>query len=667
MSGPAGLGPRGGAHDRLASGLAVSPVGGARHLPTRVHLDDPARLAAVRRLLPAGSGNPVVARLSALASHLLGTSSAQVSLVGEATSVVGGHGAGLLLADGPALPRDASLCAGVAARGVPLLVGDASGEDPALARLMRADAGRGARAYLGVPLYGAGGQSVGAVCVYDERPRDWHSRDVMVVEELAEAVSAELERAAVEVERNEAQRVLTAAGRDHEQALVALAASASDALAASLEPAEAVRSLVRLTVPALADWSVVTVAGPRGGLRDVAWWHHDPDAWAATEEFARHRFDGLDAVPGWLAAIVERGAFTLEADVLAAARRMLGSPRAIAALETLAPTSMVVVPIVGSGRVEGSISLFRGGDRPPLSEAEVAAARDVGRRASVALRNARDYSHHRTTSEELQRSLLTAPAQPVGGEVVVRYAPASDAARVGGDWYDAFALPPDEGAAEPATMLVVGDVTGHDVAAAAGMGQVRSILRGLAVTGGLGPAALLDRVDTALDRLRLDVGATALVCRLAAPGGDGSCELCWSGAGHLPALLVHPDGAVELLDGGGVMLGLGAEGLRREQVRRLRPGATLVLFTDGLVERRGEGLDAGLDRLRAAAGPLAVRPVADLVDRLLAQVLPDGHEDDVALLAVRVGAGRPAAAAPPGWSPSTTSSAAAPEGPGVGD
>ncbi len=73
------------------------------------------------------------------------------------------------------------------------------------------------------------------------------------------------------------------------------------------------------------------------------------------------------------------------------------------------------------------------------------------------------------------------------------------------------------------------------------------------------------------------------------------------------------------------MLGLGAEGLRREQVRRLRPGATLVLFTDGLVERRGEGLDAGLDRLRAAAGPLAVRPVADLVDRLLAQVLPDGH------------------------------------------
>ncbi|WP_299056580.1 GAF domain-containing SpoIIE family protein phosphatase [uncultured Nocardioides sp.] len=598
---------------------------------THADLDDPARRAAVRRLLPAGTGNPVLARLTALAAHVARTSSAHVSLVDTHTTVVGGHGLAADLVDAPPLDRAATVCARVAARGGPLVIRDLAEEDPATRRLLAGDgSGPSVRSYLGVPLVDSAGRAVGVVCVHDEEPRDWVDHDVDLVRDLAGAVAAELERGAAEAERNEAQEALHAVGRDHEEALVALVASASDSLTASLEPDDAVRSLVRLTVPALADWSVVTLLDEHGAPRDVGWWHRDPAMLGETEVFARHRLLGRTETAGSLASLDANTPYVVTDDVLTVARATLRSDEAYDALATLAPTSVVVVPLASRGRIDGTITLARGGGRPPLSEVETAAALDIGRRTSVVLGHGRDLLRHRSTSEELQRSMLSEPVTPPGATVEARYAPATDAAHVGGDWYDAFAL------GERTTMLVVGDVAGHDVAAAAAMGQLRSMVRGLGVTAFASPAALLDEVDLAVDRLRLDVGATALVCRLRSRP-EGGARLTWAAAGHPPALLVEPDGSPLLLPASGLMLGLGGEGRRRlEQQRDLRPGSTLLLFTDGLVERRGESLDAGLERLCDAVVPLASRPLPRMVDDLLAAMLPTGHEDDVAVLAVRL-------------------------------
>jgi serine phosphatase RsbU (regulator of sigma subunit) len=604
----------------------------ARSAQTHVDLDDPARGAAVRRLLPAGTDNPVVARLTALAAHVAGTSSAHVSLVDTRTTVVGGHGLAADLLDAPPLDRRATVCARVAARGGPLLVRDVADEDDDTRALLGEgpDTPAAVRSYLGVPLLDSLGRAVGVVCVYDEEPRDWADDDVAVLRDVADAVAAELERGAAEAERNEAQAALHAVGRDHTEALVALVASASDSLTASLEPDDAVRSLVRLTVPALADWSVVTLLDAQGAPRDVGWWHRDPALLGVTETFARHRLVGRTESVGSLATLEASTPYVVSSDVLAVARATLRSDEAYEALTTLDPASVVVVPIASRGRVDGTITLARGAGRPPLSEAETAAALDIGRRTSVVLGHGRDLLRHRSASEELQRSLLTPPVTPPGATVEARYAPATDAAHVGGDWYDAFAL------GERTTMLVVGDVAGHDVVAAAGMGQLRSMVRGLGVTAFASPGPLLDEVDLAVDRLRLDVSATALVCRLRSRP-EGGARLTWAAAGHPPALLVEPDGSPLLLPAHGLMLGLGGDGRRRlEQQRDLAPGSTLLLFTDGLVERRGESLDAGLERLCDAVEGLAGRPLAELVDGLLAAMLPSGHTDDVAVLAVRL-------------------------------
>ena len=163
----------------------------------------------------------------------------------------------------------------------------------------------------------------------------------------------------------------------------------------------------------------------------------------------------------------------------------------------------------------GLITLARDSTRPPFSPAEIAAAADLSRRAGITLANAQTFGREREMSEQLQRSMLTAPVTPDDVDVAVRYLPASRAAQVGGDWYDAFAQ--DTGS----TVLVVGDVVGHDSVAAAVMGQLRSILRGIAVANGGGPSELLRDLDRSLGTLGMPTNATVLVARVEGDG-DGA-------------------------------------------------------------------------------------------------------------------------------------------------
>ena len=260
--------------------------------------------------------------------------------------------------------------------------------------------------------------------------------------------------------------------------------------------------------------------------------------------------------------------------------------------------------------------------------------RALGRTRVVAAEQARRDSERRL-SETWQRSLLSQPVQPDGLRVGVRYVPAAEDAQVGGDWYDAFILPSDD------LCLVIGDVTGHDRESAAGMAQLRNLLRGVSMTLGEPPAAVLGVLDRAVDQLAINVIATVIVAQVERDettddgGSEGGCTVRWSNAGHPPPALLLPDGTVRVLSAAADPL-LGVDSFERhDHTEALMPGSSLVLYTDGLLERRGESMDSGLVWLeRALTGQQDLDP--DALCDLLITWMPPGVEDDVALLVLRV-------------------------------
>ncbi|MGI4894393.1 MAG: SpoIIE family protein phosphatase [Janthinobacterium lividum] len=232
----------------------------------------------------------------------------------------------------------------------------------------------------------------------------------------------------------------------------------------------------------------------------------------------------------------------------------------------------------------------------------------------------------------LQRSLLTDPVQPDHLEIAVRYVPAAEEAQVGGDWYDAFTV------THGATTLVIGDVAGHDRHAAAAMAQVRNVLRGVAHAVAQPPARVLGALDRAMADLGIGALATAVLAQVEeddANATEGMRTLRWSNAGHPPPLLLEPDGRARLLSTvPELLLGLLPDTERHDHTQVLVPGSTVLFYTDGLVERRGQELDAGLEWLRRRAEDLVGRTLEEFCDALLADV-GSSVEDDVALLAVR--------------------------------
>jgi len=421
-----------------------------------------------------------------------------------------------------------------------------------------------------------------------------------------------------------------------------LLARVTGALAGTLDAEEAVALLGRLVVPTLADWCVVTLTDgserPQArDLRDIGSWHDDPALRPVVEHYTRARMKDLSEL-SFLVQALRTGRPVLRSEgATEAIRSVLAPGPAAEALEHLAPDSFIVLPLRARGRTLGLLTMFNGATRSPISPEEVATATDIGARAGLALDNARLYREQRDLAEGLQRSLLTDPAQPGHTQIVVRYIPAAEAAQVGGDWYDAF-VQPDGG-----TVVVIGDVIGHDTQAAAAMSQVRTIVRTTAVVTGEGPAEVLREVDEALETLRVGTSATAVVARLEQTDAErqrGTTRLRWSNAGHPPPLVLHPDGLVMGLTAisSDLLLGVMPSSRRRESEVVLGEGSTVLLYTDGLVERRDQPLQVGLERLQEALEDLAARDLDldGLVDAVLARMLPARREDDVAVLALRL-------------------------------
>ncbi|WP_455605075.1 SpoIIE family protein phosphatase [Cellulosimicrobium funkei] len=237
----------------------------------------------------------------------------------------------------------------------------------------------------------------------------------------------------------------------------------------------------------------------------------------------------------------------------------------------------------------------------------------------------------------LQQAVLTEPPQPEDLEVAVHYQPATHDRDIGGDWYDAFV------ASDGVTTLVIGDVVGHDLGAAATMGQLRGLVRAIGYDSGATPARLLERVDAAIDGLALGINAvaTAVVARIEQSDDErsrGVRTVRWSSAGHLPPVVVRADGAVEVLTvRNDLPLGLRPGAGRHDHTVELGTDDTLVLYTDGLVERRGHSIRDDVAALADALRGLAGASLDDVVRTALSQVLPGDGEDDVALVALRTG------------------------------
>ncbi|MGY1856120.1 SpoIIE family protein phosphatase [Modestobacter sp. SYSU DS0290] len=456
---------------------------------------------------------------------------------------------------------------------------------------------------------------------------------VVTYDDVTERRAAEQARAEAVAAREEEAERAAAAGHAAELAgrHLMLLGDISQAMTATLDTDEAVQRLAELVVPPLADWCLVSVIED-GVRRDVGRAHRDPAMVSHMHRYADLRARTNQAVAPVPTAL-RAGRPVVIQDIEPWQVAAMTTPAAREALEPLRVHSVATFPLVARGEVFGAVTLVTGPERGPFTDAELRTADIMSRRAGLALDNARLATAQTRVAERLQRSLLSPPVQPDDLELAVRYRPAAQGISIGGDWYDSFLQP------DGATVLVIGDVMGHDLEAAATMAELRTLVRAIAYDRQTGPGEALRRVDRAVVGLDVASLATALVARIETDDADraaGVRRLRWAVAGHPMPLLVLPDGTVTDLEAPvGPPLGLGLEGARGEELTELPPGSTLLLFTDGLFERRTSDLDAGRERLRTAVSRLAGESLERLCDELLEELLADGAEDDVAVLAVR--------------------------------
>ena len=424
---------------------------------------------------------------------------------------------------------------------------------------------------------------------------------------------------------------------------LALLAATTNRLAASLDPTETVRLLSELVVPRLGSWGVTVTASERGGPAEVFVYHPD----AATDPEIARQVQRLSS---------ELTRLPREHEISRMLRGEQG-PTLIAAWDVgqrwpgghvigelsarLGIGSAVFAPITARGQVLGVLALVNAPGSPAFDDDDLAVLSDVSTRAGLALDNARLYAREHLAAETLQRALLPTLPRVDGLDVSARYLPATARNAVGGDWYDVLRLRDDLGVG-----IAIGDVMGHDLAAAAAMGQLRSVLRSYAYPGAR-PAAVLEQLDQLVQSLQMGSLATCVYGRLTRPDPRGDAEFVWSNAGHPPPMLVTAAGQVQVLTtSASRIVGVpfhgeeerGLTGAVRDEGRVTVPvGATLLLYTDGLVEERDHDIDAGIEVLRRllathGAGPSA----AELVERCTARRSLTQRDDDVALLAVRV-------------------------------
>ncbi|MYS90478.1 MULTISPECIES: SpoIIE family protein phosphatase [Streptomyces] len=421
------------------------------------------------------------------------------------------------------------------------------------------------------------------------------------------------------------------AGPLRELERLALLADATTRLTSTLDVDEALERLVGLVVPRLADWVIIDLITEHDEVWRTAVVHAEGGTLVRRDDLQGPMPPVPEASPMPLSRALRGVASTVagpdtyqrepDSGIAVEQRRLF---------DITGMHSAAIAPIRSTRAVLGALTLGRAEDPVAFTPADLPLVEDIARRAGLALDNARLYQRQRKVAETMQNHLLPQMPGVPGLQMTVRYLPAPDASQVGGDWYDAFPM------SDGSTALAVGDVVGHDLEAAAGMAQVRNMLRAYAWSQHEPPSRIVTRLDEALQHITDVDMATMIFARIEASDGDGQWQLSWTNAGHPPPLLISRDGLARYLtDGHGIVLGTGSGSPRPDATTLLAPGSTLVLYTDGLIEAPGHSLDEGLNRLSRHAAALAHRPLSSFTDHLLRRVRPADNEDDVALLALR--------------------------------
>ena len=476
---------------------------------------------------------------------------------------------------------------------------------------------------VGLPL-SANGALAGAVAFrFSEDERHFSAEEREHGLALAAQCSSALERARL---HDAGQRARQAAERAEDRAR--LLADVSLALDAPVGLTQRFDALVRAVVPRFADFCTVRVTEEHGNAPLVAYAHADP----AKHELVGATYGGDQSLRlrGGPAEVIRSGRAILISEVTDA--RWDELPRDeefLAGLRELAPVSYIGVPLTARGRAIGALSLLCGESGRRFTEEHRDLAMEIGRRAGLALDNAILYEGQRQVAEALQEALLPLELPAVeGGTLARRYVASAEPGRVGGDFYDAIPLPGDR------VLLCVGDVVGRGPQAAAVMGQLRSAL-GIFAAQEPEPGPILDRLAAFAGSVPDAMGTTAALCLVDLASG----ELRYACAGHPPPLVVPARVGADswfLWEGRSPPLGLATTGPRPQAARALEPGDTLLLYTDGLVERPREAIDDSLERLRRVASA-APAPSADaLCDALLGAMAAERSGDDTALLALRL-------------------------------
>ncbi|WP_406306931.1 SpoIIE family protein phosphatase [Streptomyces sp. NBC_00885] len=428
---------------------------------------------------------------------------------------------------------------------------------------------------------------------------------------------------------------------DREQAIMeatagrqrlALLDRAAASIGTTLDVDVTARELVAAAVPDFSDASVV----------EVVEWMDEPEVFNPQLPLVTRRIASGTVLPPPATELVS-GLETVTYPPGSAIHRMLQTGRPLSVLvndEFMTRTvihqaraqllrdsglvGMIIAPLIARGTVQGITIFGRSAARPAFTDEDLSLAGELASRAALCLDNARLYSRVQDIALTLQRALLpSAPATSPYVEVAHRYLPGSHITEVGGDWYDVINLSGDRVA------LVVGDVMGHGVPAAAAMGRLRLTAKALA-RHNQEPDDLLAELDACAQEAGIEL-ATCLY--IVYDPTTGRARI--ASAGHPPPLVRHPDGTVETISEVlGIPLGVGGHRFRTIEIT-LPEGAVLALYTDGLIEARGKDIEVGLAAVRAelrgASGELE-----ETADRMLASLLPDPPDDDTVLVLARV-------------------------------
>ncbi|MEU6534004.1 GAF domain-containing SpoIIE family protein phosphatase [Streptomyces sp. NPDC046928] len=423
-----------------------------------------------------------------------------------------------------------------------------------------------------------------------------------------------------------------AAGRSlSELERLALLADTTAQLISNNDVDESLRRVVQLVLPRLADWAVIDLITDAADVSRHLVIHAGPTGLVERADLQGPMPPVSDASPMPLSRAL-RGV----ASNLAGPETYQGPPDSGIAVEqrrlfqAAGIQTAAIAPIRGPREVLGAITLGRSDRHHVFTTADLALLQDIGRRIGLALENARHFQRQRQVAETMQRYLLPQLPRLPGVEMTARYLSAPDASYVGGDWYDAFPLPFGD------TALVIGDVVGHDLEAAAGMAQLRNMLRAFTWSEDRPTHHTVQHLNDAMRQIT-DVRMTTMVLARLAVDAAGAWTLRWTSAGHPPPLLIGRDGLTRYLtEANGMLLGMPSPRPRTEARLSLPPQSTLVLYTDGLVESRRQSLDTGLENLRRHAASLVHRGLDDFADQLLRRARPHDNDDDVALLALRL-------------------------------